>query len=275
MQLESLMVKVSSECIKRHHHKQWVDGIQRKYWGHIQCEVDRILVLHRNTSHHPGLRGLKAYTFTFNKFLNCIIELGVGEDNGSTLRIIDEYYLSAKRAGILPDAVTFNILLKANRMSLDGVRGKLASVHLNEMIEYSIPADSYTIVELLAMCARSPGSKTMNGTMTNKQVADAEFDYYLKNIFTFQPSRLQRKKSKKKLPPAYVFNTYLDVYASDGDVDGMMRLLALARHHGIVGLQIDKEAQNTVMKGNEIAGMQRIGKLFECGFDNGKVIINV
>ena len=155
------------------------------------------------------------------------------------------------------DASTFNILLKGNRLCSTGIRGKLVAAHLNEMIECDIPADSYTIVELLAMCAQSPRAKTMKGSMTNKQVADAEYQYYIQRI-------LPRNKwgsnacigKDAKFPSAYVFNTYLDVYASDGDVRGMYDILRTARQQNIIGGELDQQLKNTLAKGNTRAALQ-------------------
>ena len=178
--------------------------------------------------------------------------LEVCVQDGNRLQLMDEYYLSAKHVGIQPDAVTFNILLKANRLCSNGVRGKLVSVHLKEMMECGIPADSYTIVELLAMCAKRPRALAMNGTMTNKQVADSEFQYYVDYILPLSkrhPEQGNEGYSRGKLPSAFVFNTYLDVYASDGDIQGMHRLINMARDQGIIGNMFDLQMQNTIAKG--------------------------
>ena len=197
--------------------------------------MDQCLILHQNYFHHQQKNQLqqnRLHTSTFNKFLNFIIEIGVNEDNGTSLQLMDEYYLSAKHVGIQPNLVTFNHLLRANRLCQGSVRGKLVLEHLREMAECRIAPDSYTIVELLAMCTRSPGSRTMNGTMTNKQVADAEFNYYLEHVLPVESRRFVMFK-EKKLPPVAVFNRYLDVYVNDGDVEGMHEILDLAASYGI------------------------------------------
>ena len=231
--------------------------LRKKYWPFIEQEINRGLMLRSKQSKNHTLSTLS--TRVFNQFLKAIQVLEVGIDDGSRLQLMDKYYLWAKQAGISPDAVTFNTLLKANRMCSDGIRGGLVLVHLQEMIECGIPADSYTTVELLAMCAKCPQGMTMNGTMTNKQVADAEFSYYVNKIYplskwkngkSYHP---HKSDSRNKIPPAFVFNTYLDVYATDGDVEGMHRLFRIARRKGIIGKVMDQQMKNTVEKGKKIA----------------------
>ena len=216
--------------------KQSIDYLRRKLWPSIENEMNLCLILHKMHDHHHQ-QNTQLSTVTFNQFLNFIIAFEVGAQNGTTLQLIDEYYLLAKEVGIQLSSATFNFLLKANRLSPGGIRGKLLLVHMNEMIEYGIAADSLTIVELLSMCARSPRSKTMNGTMTNKQVADAEFKYYLHHT-----SIVAREKyaiyGTAMLSPSVVFTAYLKVYSNDGDLRGMHRVSALARSHRI---RIDKK----------------------------------
>ena len=227
----------------------WI--VRNKFWNSIQEKMHRLLFWHGQI-YAKNAQMSRETTSIFNQFLKSIQVLDVCSDDGIRLQLMDNYYLWAKDVGIEPDAITFNILLKANRICTAGIRGKLVLAHLNEMIECGIAADSYTIVELLAMCARSPGSKTMNGTMTNKQVADAEFKYYIDNIL---PVHLPRNHSSNfthfagKLPPAYVFNTYLDVYAEDGDINGMRRSIHIARNNGIIGKRFDAQTKNTFHKG--------------------------
>ena len=214
--------------------KHEIGYLRAKLWPCIEREMNRCLLLHRmhcNSEHQTG-ESIRLPITTFNQFLNFVNDFEVDAENGSSVQLVDEYYLLAKQVGIHPNLVTFNILLRANRICQGSIRGKLVSVYLNDMIDYGIQADSYTIVELLSMCARCPSSKTMNGTMTNKQVADAEFEYYLKNIYPVETANFKVHKTRK-LSPSVVLNEYLHVYSNDGDVEGMRQILVLAKKYKI------------------------------------------
>ena len=214
--------------------KQTINHLRSRFWPCLKQEMNRCLLLHQ--IHFDHQQNIRLSTTTFNQFLKFIVgfrdNAGCADINGSSLQLIDEYYLLAKQVGIHPDSETFNILLRANRVCHGGVRGKLAVAHLNEMAEYGIPADSFTTVELLAMCAKCPQGKTMSGTMTNKQVADAEFEYYLKFIMVFESERFAQY-GEKKVAPYVVFNAYLNVYVKDRDFAGMHQIFDLAERYRI------------------------------------------
>ena len=225
--LHRLFQSVSKERRSYLNCKQSINHLRAQYWPVIEQEMNRCLMLLQSNYHHQqNNKSIPLTIGTLNRFLNFIIDFGVKAEHGASLQLVDEYYLLAKELGIHPNTITFNFLLKANRFCQGGVRGKLVVVHLNEMIACGIKADSYTIIELLAMCARHPTGRTHGGSITNKQVADAEFRYYRTSVFPFET--IKRK-------PRYttVFNVYLDVYAKSGDVEGMMRLLDFAKRSGI------------------------------------------
>ena len=155
--LDHLLYEAFKGRNKERSSKRTTDGLREKYWASIRNEMNYCLMLNRYQLQFLHQQNIRIPTSIFNRFLNFIIEFGVNEDvNGSSLQLIDEYYLLAKSVGVKPDAVTFNILLRANRICMNrgAVRGKLVSVHMNEMAECGIAADSYTIAELLAMCAK-------------------------------------------------------------------------------------------------------------------------
>ena len=163
-------------------------------------------------------------TSTVNSFLDALI-VGLQPISKRSLMKIDSYYLKACRCGIRLDVITFNTLLKAVRLTQPKLPGGLAAAYLNEMHTLNIDVDAFTVNELLCMAARNPNHTSYDRVHSNKWVADQEFKYYLSSIY--------RKKFSSRCPSAFVLNSYLNVYAQDGDFEGMKKVLRIAKEGGI------------------------------------------
>ena len=162
-------------------------------------------------------------TALFNQFLRAMFLVTFPIDSSSLMRI-DEFYIKAHGLGFPFDTVTFNQLLKAVRLSQPEINGGLVAAYLDEMQLMSILPNSVTINELLCMAARNPNHLSYDRMHSNKWVADQYFKYFLDYLLN-DHHYLHRRQCNG----ISVLNSYLNVYAESGDVQGMIKVLHMAK----------------------------------------------
>ena len=160
----------------------------------------------------------------FNSYLDTLT-VGLQPITKQSLMEIDSYYIKAHQSEICFDVITFNILLKAVRLAQPEICGGLVAAYLNEMHELGIQEDAYTINQLLCMAARNPNHASHDRVHSNKWVADQEYKYYLKHMY--------HKHCFGQCRPLFVLNSYLNVYAEDGDWHGMKYAMRIAKDGGM------------------------------------------
>ena len=132
-----------------------------------------------------------------------------------TMETYHEYYIKlVNESKLTPDIVTFNVLLKATRLS-EPSKYAFARYFKNEMHRYNIQYDTFTINEILLMSVKHPEKES------NLQAADNFFAYYLQNLFRIDKN------------PGRIFHSYLAVFAQAGYRSKARYIYHLACSYGI------------------------------------------
>eukprot|EP01084_Bolivina_argentea_P305317 527426_1 len=173
----------------------------------------------------------------YNQFLNALVICDRWV-NQKQLKVIDEFYDKMISHSITPTDRTFNILLKAVRLTNPAMH-RPAAKYLEEMNKFGVAVDGYTIVELISMCAKDPSGQSLDSHYTNKQAATSWFERYLNQ------TRKDNVEHGKNVERQRVVNAYLNVFANDGDVKGLMEVVHLIEE---MGIPWGKEFTNTVQK---------------------------